>query len=456
MQMVSFTSGSRTTLASFMFLSSLLIFFVERNKIILFNAPLMGVAFAFSAIYLYIFFVNHRKFFLTSFYQIYFMIGLLVSAASISSGAQMIEVGAYGSANGSFWIVFAFFVAGMETTCLGFHSRFLSFLGRMPPNQTWDSSQLIIISTISMVVIVSTYIFVTIGSPITLGIDRIAFWRNYIPTYFSILPSFVLQTYFFVCFYLLVSVKRSTQLAIPVLLFGFYIIITVIILGEKLSAFVILISAFLMVVSGTFPNFRVKLTHFIFAVTVALLILLLISATYIANGRDPSFIFARIALQAQLVWSVLADPYGFRLLPGPDWSCFFGCGWSGDGRDFMAYKYLPYGLYNFYSESGTALSGFMPALPILTFGLILAFAIHLLACFLIGLLQREISISIEKENFISSFLLYKVLFGVVLAWYGARITALAGSMAAFILFAFYLVLFGRAFRQPGRPLAKDT
>src|SRR5690606_32204788 len=103
-------SGKRPTLAILAILASLIMFFIERNNIFQLTAPAITAAFLTIALYLYLLFAEQRKIFLTSFYQIYFMLGLSVSAAAISGGAQMIEVGAFGDANGSFWVILAFFL----------------------------------------------------------------------------------------------------------------------------------------------------------------------------------------------------------------------------------------------------------------------------------------------------------------------------------------------------------
>lgn len=63
--------------------------------------------------YLTIYYRAHRDIILTGFYQIYYSIGMLLSAALVSSGMFMFEIAAFGDQNGIFWVMMTYTVAGL-------------------------------------------------------------------------------------------------------------------------------------------------------------------------------------------------------------------------------------------------------------------------------------------------------------------------------------------------------
>ncbi|HWK42609.1 MAG TPA: DUF6418 domain-containing protein [Croceibacterium sp.] len=370
------------------------------------------------------------------------MIGILLSAAVVSAGADMIEVGAFGDANGSFWIILAFFFAGIEATCLGFRSNIFIFFGEKSPNQSKQEASIIILPIVFTVILLGFFIFFTSGSPILLGVDRVTFWRTIVPENFSFFPSLVIQTYFFLSYYFLYMKMKGEKIFIPSIIIISYIFITIMILGEKFSAFILAISAWMTIISGTFPSFKINSKQLLYISIISLLIISLISVNYAISGRDSSFIFSRIALQSQLMWSLSSDQYGLSMLPSSDWSCFWQCGYFDSGSDYISHRYLPNNVYSFYYDNGTNLSGFTPALPMLTFGFFIAYILNILACLSLGAIQKSIHISIKRENFITSFLLYKVQLGIAIAWFGAIHSAIIGSVFALIFSIVYIFIFG--------------
>lgn len=421
-----------------------LMFVIERSRFSDVSLAVIPFGAAIVVYYLYLMFNNAREVFLSSIYQIYAMLGLLVSAMTISGGAVMLEVNARGTANGTFWVLLAFLVAGMEATYFGFKSHWLAGSSQKAPTLPSGLTNLSIIAIAGVTILLGLYVFATIGSPVLIGVDRVTFWKHFTPEYLSFFPSLTQQTYFFVCFLFLTNKKQNISTAIPSSILITYILVTIFILGEKLSAFVLVFSAWSMIVAGTFPNFKIKYYHIILTFAIVASLFAMISISYISSGREVSFIFSRIALQGQLLWSLLSDPYRLALVPSPDWQCYFGCGWIDNGKDFISYTYLPVGLYKFYYEGGTGLSGFMPALPIFMFGFAAAFSLHIIICFLLGICQRETCEAIRRNNFITSFLFYKIQLGLALAWFAAMSTALIGSLSALVLLVIYLAIFGRS------------
>jgi len=442
MDMVDYAHNKRATLALIVFSACIIMFFVERMHLIAFS-PISIIAIVIALIrYFYLCVQSKREVLFSSFYQIYAMLALLLSAIAISSGAYMLEVGAFGSANGSVWVILAYFIAGIEATFRGFQSKIsLGIAGKIIP-QPWPVARRLILVIVCAVGLIGFYILFTAGSPILIGVDRVTFWRSIAPEHFSFIPSLITQTYFFICYYTLVAHKMRDHPAASVFVIFLYIFITVVILGQKFSAFILLASAWLMVLPGVFPNFKIRALYVLPVVVISILLLLLVVWSYSLSGRDASFIFYRVALQAQLIWSVLSDPYNFKLFPSSDWRCYFGCGFMDSGQDYISLQYLPFDLYKYYYSGGTTLSGFMPALSILTFGIIISFLIHLLVCFMLGVMQREICLTVRKGNFIASFLLYKVQLGFMLMWFSALNSTFIGIILAAIALIIYLVLFG--------------
>src|SRR5690606_37189472 len=106
--------------------------------------------------------------------------------------------------------------------------------------------------------------------------------------------------------------------------------------------------------------------------------------------------------------------------------------------------------YLLYYDVGTSLSGLLPALPIMTLGFALAFTLHLVICFCLGVLQREVAAMVSRQNFIAAFLLYKVLLGFILLWFAAVETATIGTLVAAAALIGYQFLFGRGRGRGGR------
>ena len=417
-------------------------YFLEREGFTLFTSIGRILSFIVVFRYLYLLFLNQRQILLTSFYQLYYMVGLLISAAVVSGGAYMIEVGAYGTANGFFWVTLAYFFAGIEATCFGFKSLGGAAFERKIVALRWERSRLLILTICSAAIAAALYVLATAGSPLLLGIDRVTFWRINAPQYMSFVPTLVLQTYFLVSYFYLQSIRKRRNTLVPILMILGYVFVTIFCLGQKFSAFIIFFDAWLMILSGTSPNFRLKISHVVTALTIFVGIIAIIALFYILSGRGASFIFSRIALQAQLPWSIFDDPHGVRLIPGAEWICYFRCGWHTNGVDYISYLYLPMVRYKFYYEHGSTLSGFMPALSLSTFGFPVSFLLNVFACFALGVLQRNICYAVRRDNVIVALLLFKMQSGLALAWFAASLTALLSIATAFVLLLGYFLISG--------------
>lgn len=381
---------------------------------------------------------DHRAASLTSFYQFYYSLGMLASAAIVASGAPMVEINAQGSANGFFWLMFGFFIVGIEATCFGYRSGDLIGLRknalRLPVGIDWA----VILAFAFPSLLLSVYVFALTGGPVLAGVDRVTFWKTLAPPGTSILPSLITQSFFFVAYLYLWRRRSAGKLLLPKLFLVAYVLAGVLILGEKFSLFIAFLNMWLIVLVGIIPEIRFSVRHAILGAIIAMLLLLVVAISYVLHGYEAAFILVRAALQSQLLWGVVNEPGALSLLPvRPE--CYFGCDWLKDGRDYISFRYLPTSLYNLYDEGGTKLSGFLPALPLLTIGGILTFVIHVVVCFNLGVVQRKISKSLGERQLIYGFLLFKLQFSTTLIWFGGTQEAVSGlsfTLAAIVIYRF--------------------
>jgi len=373
---------------------------------------------------------------LTSFFQIYYGIGVLASAAIISSGAEMIEISAAGNANGSFWLMLFFFVIGIESTVLGYsyahRLRFPVPALRLPARLDF----IIILLFLIPVLAIALYVFLLTGGPVLRGVNRVTFWRSIAPTGTSILPSLVIQSFFFVAFLYLWRVRtRDSLITMRLILFS-YFLIGIFILGQKFSLFIIFLNTWLIVKIGVTTNFRLKFSHYISATLMLVLLMLTVAISYIIDGQGIGFILVRAALQAQLLWSVAESTIQGVALPYRT-ECYFGCDWFDSGKDYISYSYLPAGTYNFYKDGGNVLTGFMPALPIFTLGHVIATFLHICIGFFLGILQHKMKTALGKKQLIYGFLLFKFHFAILVIWFAAQQTAIPGLFPVLVAIIIY-------------------
>ncbi len=377
---------------------------------------------------------GNPTFVLSSFYDIYAFLGLLVSAMAISNGAYMLEIDKVGNANGTFWIVTIFFVLGKEAALFGFiglqrhGSR--HYLPRLPDK--WSMRLIGIVVGIVMVIAIA--ILIVFKGPILAGTDRVTFWKSSVPAPLNLFPSLVAQTFFVAAYFYHYRKSNGGSVLAPTLVIVAYITVSVLLLGEKFSVYVIYIYGWLVIKSALTKSTRVSAGDTVKWLLVGLLLLSVIAAFYAMDGKGMSFILVRAALQSQLTWSVLNEEF-VRLVSGGEYECYFGCGSHATGADFISSKYLPTSLWEAYSDGGAGLSGFMPALPILLYGIFVALVMHMLISVLFGFIQYRVVHSIRGGNLIYSFLLFKIYLGSTLFWYAAKLSVVPGIVIVIILVA---------------------
>lgn len=391
--------------------------------------------------YLTILLRDHLHVALTSFYQIFYYLGALASAALISGGTHMIEVNQWGTPNGLFWVLVIWFVAGMEATRIGYDFSGRVHLGQGIARLAPIMSRAVIFAVVGGVLAMAAYVFLVTGGPLLQDVDRVTFWRTLAPPGTSLLRSLVNQTFFFAAFYFLWQRRLKGGIFLPTIVIVGYILTALFVLGEKFSVFIIYAHAGLLLVPGFLPHIRIKMQHVSIAAAIFVAALSYVAFTYFLDNKSPSFIVTRIALQSQLLWSVLNDPT-LSILPSEP-LCHFRCDSFANGADYISKRYLPMALYNHYSAGGTSLSGFMPALSFLTFGVLVSGLLHLVISFILGFVQRKLVDSCESGSVIYSFLLFKTQFSLVMIWFAAMHTALPGLAVTLVLLFIFRVLLSK-------------
>lgn len=410
---------------------------------------------AFVVIYLLVEFRKSPEHTLSYFFQIYAFAGMLVSSAIISGGAKMIEINQTGNANGTFWILIIFLIFGLEAS----RSAYYWHKKRIPlwtsPKINAQTERVVILLITVVAICLALFVLLRYSSPLLLHVDRIYFWRAIVPGSLSFIPSLVSQTFFFAVAlnWLHTNIQRGRKM--PLLILVMYLLVTILVLGEKFSGFILFSMTFFLFLSAHKPVFPISPKIIILFLMGLGAIYFLISVGYSGLGREDSFMLIRVALQSQLNWSVFNYSH-FPWWSNAPWPCFLGCGEFLDGKDYISFKYLPNSVYKHYMEGGTGLSGFMPALPILTFGLPLALFFHVAFSFFGGILQEYLVRQLRAQNVIYGFLIFKIHLATTLYWYTANQAAVFGvAFAITLLLCMLLISFHYTTRKnirEGNPL----
>jgi hypothetical protein len=375
----------------------------------------------------------------TSFYQVYSFIGIATSLIIIGFGTPMLEIAQDGNSNGSFWVILIFLTLGLETGRLGFdYFSSASALNIRKINR--HTTEIIVFSVSAVVLSIGIFILLKYGSPVILGVTRVAFWTNIVSGSLSLYPSLLGQTFFLCAFTYLNRRKRNEKNGKGLAIIVLYFLTTLFVAGEKFSTFIFYITAFFALSAGIYGGLTITKKIVFTAITALVVLLSITTLNYLATDKDAIFLAYRIAMQGQLLWSVLSEN-AHTLMFGYASHCYFGCNNYESGTDFISAKYLPSGLWDSYQETGSGLTGFMPALPILTFGMPITLLIHLIVSFLYGGLQRALVRMIENCDLIASFLLFKIYFGLLVFWYASKDSAIPGVLVTATVFFLWVLIF---------------
>lgn len=429
----------RVVLAIFMLVYSLVSFFVERatgGDWANWNHALGAMLFIW---YLRRSYLERKAVVFTGLMQVYSAAGMMVSAAMISGGAFMIEIAEFGTQNGIYWVVLAYFVIGFEASVLGYRLGGVIHFGQGVRKLPWRIEKYLVLLMTGIALALSLYVLLVYRGPVLLGVDRVTFWREGVPAYLRMLPTVIIQSFFIAAFYFLWMRRKKKSFDISAMIILGYLLSGILVLGQKFSLFVIYAVTFFSILPGVFPSIKFNKSHVTAILAAIGLLAGSVLLSYQVQDKEEGFALIRIALQAQLLWSVFAE----KLISiGPaEWVCFWGCGEFISGTDFISFMYLPLGRYQHYLEGGTVLSGFMPALSIITLGLFFSVFIHILVSVLLGFIQQKIVAAVSSENMILGLLIFKVYLSVVVIWFAGMQTAIPGLLLTVGLILTYRLIF---------------
>lgn len=425
--------------ALFIVAYSIISFFAERvngGEWASWNHALGLILFLF---YLKLNYNERNALFFTSFYFIFYIAGMLASAAIIAGGAFMFEIAEFGTPNGIFWIILIYFLLGFESSAFGYRLGGTFHAGLNVKKLNWRHERFFTYLVTSVALTLSLYVLIAYKGPIILDINRVTFWTNHVPSYLRLLPLFIAQSFFFAAFYFLWNKKEKKNFNLSLLIICAYLLSGYFVLGEKFTFYIFFGVIFLAILPGVYPQIKLKTTHIFKFALVLLLLFALVLFVYLSQGKDAGFVLVRIALQAQLLWSVFSETV-IPLAPNK-WYCFFGCGGFFSGADYISFKYLPIDTYLLYVKGGTRLSGFMPALPIITLGVILSLIFHVITFVFLGFIQRKFLVAVSEKNLIYSYLLFEVYFSAALIWLAAAQSSVPRLMLAICIIICYRLAF---------------
>lgn len=424
-------------------LTAFLLFLAEREFASSNWVAVQGFGMIALLLYLRSLYRDRRGALFTSFYQVFYWLGLLASAIAISAGTFMIEVQRVGTANGTFWLALMFFVAGMEMTVFGYQSAARSVHNFQVVSAPRYLEKFIIFSAIGLGLGLSAYIVIRYQGPILAGANRVEFWSRFSHP-LALTRSIVTQAFFFAAYYYLWRARKHRRRAIATISVAGFVLSGYLALGEKFSLYIIYLNTWLFLIAGLLPDFSLRKRTMLAAAAIALMLFVVVSITYLGEGREIGFILRRLALQSQLLWSVLEDPVAMSLTP-QDAACFFSCDGFSNGREFISERYLPKLVYEHYKSVANTLSGFTPALPFITFGLVVTVLLYLFASFLLGRLQRQAVNAFARENMVYGFLLFKFQMGFSMLVATANPTIIRGLALTAAIILLYHVIFAKAF-----------
>ncbi|MGD8105572.1 hypothetical protein ACQE32_02650 [Pantoea sp. FN0302] len=384
-------------------------------------------------------------FLFTSGMTFYYHIGMCISLLMITSGVHMIEINKVGDGNGSAFIMLSFFIFSLGISKSSFELTLKKSYNKYVPRLSLKIVSAALLIVITVVLILGLFILLVYSGPVLKGVNRVEFWESMKSTGLSFFPTLVMQSFYFVVFYCLYKKQSKKRYHKALLFVGLYIITTILILGQKFSAFIIYITVFMSLLPSFVNNLKFNIRYLLLVVFLCAILICIIVLSYVMQGRDGSFIFVRAALQGQLMWSAFNG--NFPGLIDLNISCFIGCDGFANGKEYISFKYLPVATYIHYMNTGTELSGFAPALQLLTLGIIPTLILQTIVSSLLGFLQARMVIYNSQRNFIMGFLLFKLSFTVFLIWYVIMFTAFTGGILTVLAIVFYIMLCKSTYRN---------
>jgi len=362
--------------------------------------------------YIGIFLKRNFDAFLTSLYQIFYFMGVLIGSTLASFGERMYEIKMFGTGNGVFWFLVLSLLITSEAIQQGYKlfnpgtHRSFSIL---PPY--WGN--MVVKYTVLFIIICSLFVLLIYGSPVLLGISRTNYWGSAAPSFLSFLRILIILTFFWVSALSLNASGGITSSRIGKIYAALYVFLGLFLLGEKFSLFIMYMSSWLFVYAA-----KTNRTYPIKTVTGIISVIIIMAAQvtyrYEVAGLGVMFIFSRFTLQAQLPWSTFNEAAGIL---------YFGLGSVGEYinifhlREIISDRYLPLNVQAAHEISGTSLSGFLPSWQILTFGIPISIIFLIIFGIFLGYLQATIVHYVRLKNIITAFFVFSFHFFLLSVWY---------------------------------------
>lgn len=377
------------------------------------------------------FYTDDYQFISSSFYQIFYYFGMLISAALISSGAYMYEIRQHGTANGTYWITIIFAVIGLESAHIGYKSQRKT----SHTNSQKRLNKLFLKYLIYGTLAASFLILLIYGSPLKQDVTRVNYWGAIAPSYLSPIRIFIFTSFILVVANFYQKKQANTNTTTATITIILYLAIAILLLGEKFTAAIFFIFTWLIVKSSISSQNEITST-FTKVIAILLIALAYVAFTYNNMGIGYEFIITRISLQGQVLWSTLNEDFetiafGANLILNQSPSQIL------DIRDTIEQRYLPTTTYELNQDSGTSLSGFSPTIPILLLGLPLAGMAHAVFSFYLGRVQSRLMQSVRKHDHIAAFLKFTIYFFLISIWYVGNINTLKIVLASYIAYFVY-------------------
>jgi len=386
----------------------------------------------------YYYYKYHAPFLFTSAMPLYYYIGMILSLLMVNNGVLMIEIDQYGSSNGSTLFMLAFFLYSIGIANLAYNfTVYRNPLSKLPKLPVHFINKTILM-VIFVVIALGFIIFILYSGPVLTGMNRVAFWEGMSNTGLSFFPTLVIQSFYFIAYFYLCKRYDERRRLFPFILLVAYVFLTVMVLGEKFSAFIIFFTVFCSLLPAFTGDLKIKKKTAVLLMLIFFSLVLTIVLSYVAQGYNIEFIFARIALQGQVMWSVIN--FDFPSLISIGEKCFSECGGYSDINDYISHKYLPVATYLHYSATHTKLSGFAPAAQLLTMGIVPTFILQTLIFLMLGFLQAQSILYNRDRNFVVGFLLFKISFSIFLIWHAVMFTAIKGTLFTFGILLIYIFL----------------
>lgn len=364
-------------------------------------------------------------------WQFLYFAGMLVSSTIISLGGDMYEIQAVGFANGIFWVVLLFFLVSCESQVLGLiFSRRVCVSRGVLLSRTFEFfvAKFFVYITLGL----SFFILLRYGSPLLIGVNRIQYWGDVAPAYFSFVRVLVICTFFLISYFVVSSDGQRRGSIWYRLLLVLYIFLAFVLFGEKFSLFVFYIFAWLLLSSAVRGRREVRRTLRVM-VFIFVFLLVNVGVVYELMGLGFEFIARRTPSEGQVLWSVLNENIS---VIGCGLYCSNTSGWTFlRAREFIDGRYLPLGTYLLNQITGTSLTGYFPSWQVLAFGLPISVVFHFLVSVLFGFVQGSVVSAIRQKRLLQAFLFYIFYFFLIAFWYVGNFNLLPA-----LLFVLFLII----------------